>query len=273
MKMGAERAIFAADEQEPQDIKVEKERPAPPCLLVTGEGDHGPALEPAEEEIRLRSQQIWQREGCPEGHAQDHWERARAELAALMEKTSNAQLAERPADDAAQTPIDTPEPAAESTPAPDLQAEVLSDGAEKEPEVLPVQVSLPRDEPVCAAPPPLRLPPVRRTAQSAVVPTIICAGIVLRGTLESAGDIHFNGGMDGDIRCAGLAVDEAAVIQGEIVADEVTVRGRIQGRIRAHKVLLCAGSRVEGDILYGTLAIESGAQLDGSFQQEMPLAH
>jgi hypothetical protein len=34
----------------------------------------------SEEEIRLRSYLIWQREGCPEGHSLDHWLRAKAEL-------------------------------------------------------------------------------------------------------------------------------------------------------------------------------------------------
>jgi cytoskeletal protein CcmA (bactofilin family) len=255
--MGAQRAILAADEEEPRTAESE-----PPCQLVTAESDHrpdcGPALEPSEEEIRLRSQEIWQREGCPEGYAEDHWQRARAELAALLEKTSNTQLAERPADDIAPPSLvqaDDIVPA-QSAAAPDTQAEFSAEDGE--------------NEAVPAAPLPLRLP--TRSTQSAVVPTIICAGIVLRGTLESAGDIQFNGCMDGDIRCAVLAVDDEAVIQGEIVADEVTVRGRIQGRIRAHQVLLCAGSRVEGDILYGTLAIETGAQLDGSFQQENPQA-
>ena len=34
----------------------------------------------SEDEIRLRSYLIWQREGCPEGRSLDHWLRAKAEL-------------------------------------------------------------------------------------------------------------------------------------------------------------------------------------------------
>lgn len=33
-----------------------------------------------EEAIRLRSYLIWERDGCPEGKAHEHWLRARAEL-------------------------------------------------------------------------------------------------------------------------------------------------------------------------------------------------
>ena len=33
-----------------------------------------------EEAIRLRSYQIWEREGCPDGNALDHWIRAETEI-------------------------------------------------------------------------------------------------------------------------------------------------------------------------------------------------
>jgi len=36
----------------------------------------------SEEVIRKRSYEIWQREGCPEGQADEHWFRAKAELEA-----------------------------------------------------------------------------------------------------------------------------------------------------------------------------------------------
>jgi hypothetical protein len=36
----------------------------------------------SEEEVRQRSYEIWQREGCPDGKADEHWFRAKAELEA-----------------------------------------------------------------------------------------------------------------------------------------------------------------------------------------------
>jgi hypothetical protein len=35
---------------------------------------------PSEEQIRVRSYLIWEREGCPEGKSEEHWLRAKAEL-------------------------------------------------------------------------------------------------------------------------------------------------------------------------------------------------
>lgn len=45
---------------------------------------------PSEEAIRIRSYQIWEREGRPDGCAQEHWARAKAELEAEMKAASMA---------------------------------------------------------------------------------------------------------------------------------------------------------------------------------------
>ena len=271
--MGTQRAI--ADDVEPQTTVRDHAPSEPLCQLETEAGDGrldgDPAIEISDEAIRQRSEQIWEREGRPEGYAEDHWIRARAELAALMAKTSNAQLtpAIRATDDAApQAPACTLVPEAPPT-VPDLQPEVL-DGDPltlSEQDVAISPPSPPRDELVSTAVRPLRFPPTPRSRQTAVVPSIICAGLVLRGALESSGDIQFDGVMEGDVFCVRLTVGDAAVIQGDVVADEVTVRGRIQGRVRARSVHLFSGSSIEGDIHYTTLTIESGVQLGGHFRQ------
>lgn len=38
----------------------------------------------SEDVIRARAHHIWEREGCPEGRAEDHWQMARSELAMEM---------------------------------------------------------------------------------------------------------------------------------------------------------------------------------------------
>jgi len=267
--MGAQQAILATDDATPESrISVADHAPsASLCLLVTDGGDGDSAIELSEEAIRQRSEQIWEREGRPEGYAEDHWRRARAELAALMARTSNSQLAPGPADEAAPSACTLVPQAPLGTADSDTQPEVL-DGV-SEPQTLVLQdavISPPQDEPVAAIPRPLRIPP-QRLPQSAVVPSIVCAGIVLRGSLDSPGDVQFDGTMEGDICCVGITVGVAAVIQGDVVADEVLVRGRIKGRICARRVHLYACACVDGDIHYGTLVFEDGAQLSGSFEQ------
>ena len=107
------------------------------------------------------------------------------------------------------------------------------------------------------------LPAGPRTAPPDPTPSIVSAGAVLSGTLTSEGDYRIEGGVAGDIHCAGLTVSETGQVQGEIFAQDVIVRGAVRGSICAQKVVLCAGSRVEGDILQAVLVIESGAEFNG----------
>jgi hypothetical protein len=46
---------------------------------------HERQTNPSEDEIRVRSYLIWEREGCPEGKAKEHWLLAKAELEAEFE--------------------------------------------------------------------------------------------------------------------------------------------------------------------------------------------
>src|SRR5436309_2750440 len=75
-------------------------------------------------------------------------------------------------------------------------------------------------------------------------PSIISADVVVTGTLSSTGDMQVDGRVEGDVHSAALVVGEKATIQGEVIADEVTVRGRVEGSIRARKVLLCSTCHV-----------------------------
>lgn len=48
-----------------------------------------------EEQIKARSHTIWERDGCPEGRAEEHWLRAICELNAELERAWLVALEER----------------------------------------------------------------------------------------------------------------------------------------------------------------------------------
>jgi cytoskeletal protein CcmA (bactofilin family) len=98
----------------------------------------------------------------------------------------------------------------------------------------------------------------------ATAPSIISADLIVTGTLVSNGDIQIDGIVEGDVRSVGLVIGEKAEIHGEILAEDITVRGRVIGRIRARKVQLAATSHVEGDILHEAFAVETGAFFEGN---------
>jgi cytoskeletal protein CcmA (bactofilin family) len=119
-----------------------------------------------------------------------------------------------------------------------------------------------KDDAPPAAMPVSPAPAKRVRALSA--PSIISAEMAISGSLTSTGDIQIDGRMEGDVHSIGLVIGDKAEIHGEIFAEEVTVRGKVVGRIRARKVLLAATSHVEGDILHEALAIETGAFFEGN---------
>ncbi len=92
------------------------------------------------------------------------------------------------------------------------------------------------------------------------------------GDLVSTGDIQIEGKIEGDVRGHQLTVGENAIIKGEIIGDDVVINGRITGSVRGLKVRLSSTAKVEGDIIHKIIAIESGAQFDGSVtRQDDPL--
>jgi cytoskeletal protein CcmA (bactofilin family) len=104
----------------------------------------------------------------------------------------------------------------------------------------------------------------KQPARSGSVTSIINSDVVVNGTLTSTGEIQIDGRVDGDVRSVRLVVGDSGQIYGEILAGDVTIRGHVKGRIRARKVLFCAGSHVEGEILHQTFVVEPGAFLEGN---------
>src|ERR1043165_7756969 len=107
-------------------------------------------------------------------------------------------------------------------------------------------------------------PAAPKRIRTASAPSIISTDMTMQGTLSSAGDIQSDGRVEGDVRSVGLVVGDKAEIHGEVLAEEVTVRGKVVGRICARKVVLAATCHVEGDILHEALVVESGAFFEGN---------
>ena len=100
--------------------------------------------------------------------------------------------------------------------------------------------------------------------KTAGVPSIISADVVMRGNINSSGEIQFDGSLEGDIKASSLIIGEKAAVKGEIVCESVTVRGRVEGGIRAKSVSLASTAHIQGDILHSSLSVESGAHFEGN---------
>ena len=83
----------------------------------------------------------------------------------------------------------------------------------------------------------------------------LSSDLIVKGNLQTTGDIQIEGTVEGDIRAHLLTVGEGATIRGEVIADDVVINGRVIGKVRGLKVRLTSSAKVEGDIIHKTIAI------------------
>lgn len=114
---------------------------------------------------------------------------------------------------------------------------------------------------------------VKSTSPSKLVPSIIGEDLTITGNVSSKGEIQVDGEIQGDVQCGSLLLGDKSHVSGNVVAEDVVVRGRVVGSIRGLRVTLQAQSHVEGDIFHQSLAIEQGAYFEGkSRRSDDPLA-
>jgi cytoskeletal protein CcmA (bactofilin family) len=82
-------------------------------------------------------------------------------------------------------------------------------------------------------------------------------------TIRCQGSLRVNGHIHADLYSLQLAVGEEALVVGSIAAETVDVYGKVQGAIRASRVVLYATAQVEGEIYSHSLSIEEGAFFEG----------
>ncbi|WP_051928823.1 polymer-forming cytoskeletal protein [Thermopetrobacter sp. TC1] len=111
-----------------------------------------------------------------------------------------------------------------------------------------------------------------QTTQASSGPSVLTAESVLEGNLATSGELHIDGTVHGSVQAAVVIVGTNGAVHGNVVGEEVFIRGRVIGPICGVNVVLVSGSHVEGDIINQTIAIESGAYVDGKIRRsEDPL--
>jgi cytoskeletal protein CcmA (bactofilin family) len=110
---------------------------------------------------------------------------------------------------------------------------------------------------------PAQAPPSRALPAATGAASVVGSELSIKGNLESRGEVQIDGAIEGDVHAMRIVVGEEARITGNLLAEDVVVRGAVAGSIRGRKVTLEAASHVEGDIFHKTLAVERGAYFEG----------
>lgn len=98
--------------------------------------------------------------------------------------------------------------------------------------------------------------------------SMIGSDIVITGNIEASVDLHIEGRVNGDVRCATLILGEDSMVNGRIYADRVRVSGAVEGAVETKDLAIEASARVTGDITYERLRIANGGVIEGQIKRK-----
>jgi cytoskeletal protein CcmA (bactofilin family) len=113
-------------------------------------------------------------------------------------------------------------------------------------------------------------PPVARSPAGSSTFSVIGSDVVIRGDIEATVDLHVDGRIEGDIKCASLVQGEGSHVEGAIVAETARLAGHVSGSITARELVVLRTARINGDVHYDALTIEQGAEVEGRFAHRVP---
>jgi cytoskeletal protein CcmA (bactofilin family) len=96
----------------------------------------------------------------------------------------------------------------------------------------------------------------------------ISSGLSIVGKIVGQGKLGIFGHVEGEVHASTVQIGDGAQVEGDIVAEELTVGGRVKGTIHANRVKLNSTAVVEGDIYHRSLAIEENAQFEGMSRRQ-----
>lgn len=95
---------------------------------------------------------------------------------------------------------------------------------------------------------------------------LIGNGTTITGEVHSDGDIRIDGLLKGNVTSkAKVVIGPTGTIEGDILAENVDVSGKVNGRIETEGVLfLKESAQIQGEFSANKLVVESGAAVNGS---------
>jgi cytoskeletal protein CcmA (bactofilin family) len=106
------------------------------------------------------------------------------------------------------------------------------------------------------------------------IDTLIGASTRIIGDVQFSGGFHVDGHIKGNVDAsaesgATLSVSDTGVIEGSVAVPNVVLNGAVNGDILAHdRVELGATARVTGNVYYGLIEMEMGAEINGKLIHE-----
>lgn len=100
--------------------------------------------------------------------------------------------------------------------------------------------------------------------------SILGKALTIKGVLDTVGDLYIHGNVIGRINTDYLVLGINGYVEGDVVARNVCIAGRLIGRIFAINVMLDSSANVTGRIFHNTITIAKGARIDGRMPWRPP---
>lgn len=95
----------------------------------------------------------------------------------------------------------------------------------------------------------------------------LVAGTRIVGDITAPGLLEIQGQVEGRVAADAVVIEERGQVDGEVEAASIGVRGRFSGHLAGREVRVHATARMSGTIRYGSLAVESGAEITASCER------
>ncbi len=95
----------------------------------------------------------------------------------------------------------------------------------------------------------------------------------IKGELHGEEDLVIEGTVEGEITLQKhLTIESSGVINANMKAAEVTIRGEVKGNTTADsRIAITTGAKVIGDVKAPRMVIEDGAKLKGAIEMDVKL--
>lgn len=91
--------------------------------------------------------------------------------------------------------------------------------------------------------------------------------VTMTGDIATDSELHLDGKVIGDVACGSLTQGQSGEVRGNIRAGEARLAGLVDGAVEAGTLILEASARVTGDVLYESLSVAAGAEVEGRFRR------
>ncbi|MGN6515567.1 MAG: bactofilin family protein [Rhizomicrobium sp.] len=92
----------------------------------------------------------------------------------------------------------------------------------------------------------------------------------VRGVVEAEGELTIGGTVIGRVAAIRLVIAAGGRVEGDVIAREVVIAGRLAGRVFAPTVTVEETAHIEGRLFHSTISVARGAHFDGRMPWRPP---